>query len=109
MFWDAKDNCPENVKPYIVHTSDGNTKVEYFQHPQPFHSDMVHIIDNSEMASNNNSIVSNIADAAVEVILQPTIAPTPSVGGGSSTKRDDDDEKKRKNKNQPTQRVGRRR
>ena len=108
-FWDAKDNCPENVRPFIVHTSDGNTKVKYFQEPQPFQSDMFHFIDNSEMASNNNSIVSNIADAAMEVILQPTIAPTPSVGGGSSNKRDDDDEEKRKNKNHPTKRTGWRR
>ena len=109
MFWDAKDNCPENARPFIANTSDGNTNVEYFQEPQPFQSDMVHFINNSEMANNNNSIVSNIADAAMEIILQPTIAPTPSVGGGSCTKHDDDDERKKKNKNQPTQRVGRRR
>lgn len=109
MFQEAKENCPENVRPYIVHTSDGNTKVKYFQEPEPSNSNMVHFIDNSEMASNGSSIVSNIADAAVEVILQPTIAPIPSVGGGSSTKRDDDDEKKRINKNQPTKRTGWRR
>ena len=108
-YQDAKDNCPENARPFIANTSDGNTKVEYFQDPEPSNADMVHFIDTSETANNSSSIVSNIADAAVEVILQPTIAPIPSVGGGSSTKRDDDDEKKRKNKNQLTQRVGRRR
>ena len=109
MFWDAKDNCPEDVKPFIVHTSDGNTKVEYFQEPQPFQSDMVHFFDNPETMSDGSNIVSNIADAAMEIILQPTVTPTPSVGGGSSTKRDDDDEKKRINKNQPTKRTGWRR
>ena len=110
-YQDAKDNCPENARPFIANTSDGNTNVEYFQDPEPSNADMVHFIDTSETANNSSSIVSNIADAAVEVILQPTIAPIPSVGGGSSTKRDDDDERKKKNKNKnlPTQRTGRRR
>ena len=108
MFQDAKDNCPENVRPYVVHSSDGNTKVEYFKEPEPSNSDMVHFIDSSETTSDTSSIVSNIADAAMEVILQPTVAPTPLVGGGSSNRLDDDDtKKKRKNKNQSTPKFGR--
>ena len=63
-------------------------------------------------ASCDSGIASRIVDAAVELVLQPDLSPTPSVGGGSGNNRDDDDdEKKRKSKNkiQPMQRTGRRR
>ncbi len=68
--------------------------------------------DSTVTASDDSSIASRIIDTAVELVLQPDVAPTPSVGGGSgNTRNNDDDEKKRKskNKNQPTQRTGRRR
>ncbi len=69
--------------------------------------------DNSTAAASGDSgIASRIIDAAVELVIQPDVLPTPSVGGGSCNKRDDDDDEKKrknKNKNQPTQRTGRRR
>ena len=63
-------------------------------------------------ASCDSGIASRIVDAAVELVLQPDLSPTPSVGGGSGNNRDDDDDEKKrksKNKNQPMQRTGRRR
>ena len=68
--------------------------------------------DSTATASGDSGIVSRIIDAAVELVLQPNVSPMPSVGGGSSNNRDDDDDEKKrksKNKNQPTQRTGRRR
>ena len=63
-------------------------------------------------ASGDSGIASRIIDAAVELVLQPDVSPTQSVGGGNGNNRDDDDDEKKrksKNKNQPTQRTGRRR
>ena len=68
--------------------------------------------DSTAAASCDSGIASRIVDAAVELVLQPDLSPTPSVGGGSGNNRDDDDDEKKrksKNKNQPTQRTGRRR
>jgi hypothetical protein len=49
-------------------------------------------------STDSGNIVSNIAGAAVEAILQPNVAPSMGGGGGSSHSDDDDEKKKKKYK-----------
>ncbi len=109
MYQDAKERDSHIGNPFaagrnfIGPTSDNNRDT------QSSYASTVFRDDSSSTSDTDTSTVHTIVDAAVEVILQPTVAPAPSVGGGSSNKQDDEDDKKRKNKNQPTQRTGRRR
>ncbi len=113
--WRAMFQEPKDIATYIggqyVAQPNGNgyteTNTQLSQSPFP---SVAFNDDSTVTASDDSSIASRIADTTVELILQPNVAPTPSVGGGSGNNRDDDDdEKKRKRQNQPTQRTGRRR
>ena len=112
MFQEAKDidSCWGNSnipQPNSTSFTETNNQLS----PSPL-SSVASNEDSTATTSGDSGIASHIIDAAVELVLQPDISPTPSVGGGSYNKHDDDDDEKKrksKNKNQPTQRTGRRR
>ena len=112
MFQEAKDIDSYWGYPYIAQPNSTNfTETNSQLSPSPL-SSVASNEDSTATTSGDSGIASHIIDAAVELVLQPDISPTPSVGGGSYNKHDDDDDEKKrksKNKNQPTQRTGRRR
>ena len=112
MFQEAKDIDSYIGSPYIAQSNSTSFTETNSLLPQSSLSTVTFNDDSTAAASGDSGIASHVIDAAVELVLQPNVSPTPSVGGGSGNNRDDDDEEKKrksKNKNQPTQRTGRRR
>ena len=112
MFLEAKDIDSRWGYSYVAQPNSTSFADTNSLLPQLSLSTIAFNDDSTAAASCDSGIASRIVDAAVELVLQPDLSPTPSVGGGSGNNRDDDDDEKKrksKNKNQPTQRTGRRR